>query len=116
MLVEDEDLYRDLLRIVLDQQPRLQVVGAFGDAASALEAAPTLKPDVAMLDIELRGTMNGIQLGLKLRETMPEVGIVLLSNLGDPQFLSSLPPEAAGGWSYLLKKSVGDADTLSRAI
>lgn len=117
IIVEDEDLYRDLLRIVLGQHPRLNVVGAFADAASALDAAPALRPQVAMLDIELRGGgLNGIQLGLQLRKKLPDLGIVLLSNLGDPHFLTSLPSDVVGGWSYLLKKSVSDVGALSRAV
>lgn len=116
VLVEDEALYRDLLRIVLSQHPRLEVLGCFADGESALEAIPTLRPDVAILDIELRSGINGIQLGLLLRRGLPDLGIVLLSNHGDPSFVSSLPVEVLGGWSYLLKKSVSDAGSLGRAI
>ena len=115
-LVEDEDLFRDLLRIVLTQQPRLHVVGAFADGPSAFEAIPTLKPRVVILDIELKGGTNGVQLGLQLRKLMPELGIVLLSNHGDPEFVASLPREVMAGWSYLLKKSVGQVEALVRAI
>ncbi|MBI4491255.1 MAG: response regulator transcription factor [Chloroflexi bacterium] len=115
-LVEDEDLYRDLLRVALSQHPRLQVVGAFADGETALEAVPRLQPRVALLDIELRGRLNGIQLGLLLRRRLPDLGVVLLSNHGEPQFVASLPPAALPGWSYLLKKSVSDIGALLRAI
>jgi DNA-binding NarL/FixJ family response regulator len=116
MIVEDEGLYRDLLRIVLSQHDRLEVVGAYADGESALAAATKIRPQVAILDIELRSALNGIQLGLELRKKLPNVGIVLLSNHGDPQFVSSLPQETISGWSYLLKKSVSDVQALSRAI
>lgn len=116
VLVEDEDLYRDLLRIVLSQHPRFEVLGTFADGESALQAIPELKPDVAILDIELRGGLNGIQLGMLLRRRLADLGIVLLSNHGDPSFVASLPVEVLGGWSYLLKKSVSDAGALGRAI
>lgn len=116
VLVEDEDLYRDLLRIALSQHPRLEVLGAFGDGESALEAVPGLQPRVAILDIELRGGLTGIQVGFLLRRRLPDLGIVLLSNHGDPQFLASLPQEVISGWSYLLKKSVNDVGSLQRAV
>jgi DNA-binding NarL/FixJ family response regulator len=116
VLVEDEGLFRDLLRIVLSQHPRFEVLGSYADADSALSAIPSLKPDVALLDIELPGSLNGIQLGLMLRRQMPEIGIVLLSNHSDPSFVSTLPVETLSGWSYLLKKSVSDAEALTRAI
>ena len=116
VVVEDEGLYRDLIRIALSQHPRLEVVGAFGDADTALVEIPKLEPSVAILDIELADALNGVQLGLRLRRTMPDVGIVLLSNHRDPEFVSSLSPETIAGWSYLLKKSVGDVESLWRAI
>ncbi len=116
ILVEDESLYRDLLRHALSDHPRLEVVGAFPDGTSALEAAPRLCPQVAMLDIELPGPLNGIQTGLLLREKLPEMGIVLLSNHQDPEYLSLIPHGSIAGWSYLLKKSVSDLQALTRAI
>jgi DNA-binding NarL/FixJ family response regulator len=116
MIVEDEDLYRDLLRIALSQQANLEVVGVFGDGESALAAAEELRPRVAVLDIELPGGLNGVQLGLRLRRALPELGIVLLSNHSDPEFVASLPPDVLSGWSYLQKKSVSDVAVLQRAI
>ncbi|MBI3978401.1 MAG: response regulator transcription factor [Chloroflexi bacterium] len=115
-LVEDEGLFKDLLSTVLSQRSGLEVVGAFGDGETALQAIPQLQPDVALLDIELGGAMNGIQLGLLLRRQLPALGIVLLSNHGDPQFVASLPEEVLVGWSYLLKRTVGDVEALGRAI
>jgi DNA-binding NarL/FixJ family response regulator len=116
VLVEDEALYRDLLRIVLSEHPRLEVVGTFSDGESALEAVPALRPNVAILDIELGGALNGIQVGLLLRQRHPDVGIVLLSSHGEPEFVASLPQEVISGWSYLLKRSVSDVGALTRAI
>lgn len=116
VIVEDEDLYRDLLRIGLAQQPRLEVRGVFRDAATALAAIPTLQPRVALLDIELPGGMNGVQLARQLRRRLPQLGIVLLSNHRDLRFVSALSEEEMTGWSYLLKKSVSDAAALARAI
>src|SRR5437867_2890442 len=68
VIVEDEPLYRDLLHGVLSRQPDLEVAGVFGDAAAALDRTPGLRPDVALLDIELGGAMDGIELGLRPRQ------------------------------------------------
>lgn len=116
VLVEDEPLYRDLLRTVLGRQPAIEVVGAFPDARTMLAEETLVRPDVALLDIELPGGIDGIELGLRLGEARPGIGIVLLSNHVDPRFISALPAEAAAGWSYLLKSSVSDVDALGRAI
>jgi DNA-binding NarL/FixJ family response regulator len=115
-VVEDEPLVLDLLRIALAQQAGLAVAGAFGSAAAALEEIPRLAPQVAVLDIDLGRGLSGIQLGLRLREQLPSLGIVLLSNHWVPRFLATLPPPLMAGWCYLLKKSVADVATLGRTI
>ncbi|MGI6610256.1 MAG: LuxR C-terminal-related transcriptional regulator [Limnochordia bacterium] len=116
LIVEDEGLFRELLQVGLSQEKQLEVVGAFGDAETALQKAPGLCPDAALLDIELGGSMNGVRLGLELREHLPALGIVLLSNHQDPAYLAAVPATASAGWAYLRKKSVGDLPTLTRAI
>jgi len=115
-VVEDEPLYRGLLEHHLARHPRLEVVGAYADGAAALAGVPGDRPDVVTLDIELPGKVDGIQVGLSLRQKLPGLGIVVLSNHADPRFLGALPREAISGWSYLLKKSVSDIETLDRAI
>lgn len=115
-LVEDEDLYRDLLRAALSQHPAIEVIGAFADGETAAREVPSLRPQVVVLDIELGGKLNGVQVGMLLRRTLPDLGVVLLSNQGSPRVLASLPPDALNGWSYLLKRSVRDLSSLYRAI
>lgn len=116
VIVEDEHLFRDLLRVALSQDPDLNVVGSFSDADTALQAIPQLNPNVAILDINLGESLNGIQLGLLLRRQLPNLGIVLLSNHADPEFMTALSSQSMTGWSYLLKRSIGDVTTLRRAI
>src|SRR3989337_785396 len=96
VIVEDEDLYRDLLKTALAQEPRLEVV-AFADGESALEACCRLQPSVAIVDIALGDGMNGVQFGLLLRRELPKVGIVLLSNHLDYEYLRSIPEEVISG-------------------
>lgn len=129
-VVEDESLFRHLLVATLSQTPDLRVVGSYGQSEVALANIPELKPDVVLLDIELNGgslagkpvsrnesaPMNGIELGFALRQQLPNVGIVLLSNHCEPEFLTAIPPEKVAGWSYLLKQSVEHVDTLLRTI
>jgi DNA-binding NarL/FixJ family response regulator len=116
LLVEDEALYRDLLAMALTTHQNIQVVGAYEDGGSALAGCRNKHIDVAVLDIELPGEYNGIQLGLALRNMYPKIGIVLLSNHSDPAFFSAIPQDKVNGWSYLSKKSVGDIEALHRAI
>jgi DNA-binding NarL/FixJ family response regulator len=115
-VVEDESLLRDLLRTALGSYAGIEVIGDYERPADALEAIPGLDIDVVVLDIELGSDMNGIELGVRLRRMLPHIGILLLSNHADPQLLSSLPNDVIGGWSYLLKRSVTNVASLTRAI
>lgn len=116
ILVEDESLFRDLLRMSLAQSQSIRVVADFADGESAVAAAPAVAPRVAVLDIALGGRLNGVQVGRMLRRAHPDIGIVLLSNHCDPATLAGVPDDELAGWSYLLKQSVGDVATLTRAI
>ncbi|PSR20834.1 MAG: DNA-binding response regulator [Sulfobacillus acidophilus] len=116
IVVEDEPLLRDLLVVSLENIPSLSVVASYGDGPSAVARVTHDNPDVALLDINLGTGGNGIETGLQLRKSQPLLGIVLLSNYARPDLLSELPRTSLPGWSYLLKKSVRDLATLTRAI
>ena len=116
VLVEDESLFRDLLKIALERHPRLEIVGVFSNAPTALSEIPNLAPDIVLLDIDLGGDISGVELGVILRQALPKLGVVLLSNHQDIEFVASLGSKTLTGWSYLLKKSVRNAEVLLRAI
>jgi DNA-binding NarL/FixJ family response regulator len=116
VVVEDENLLRDLLVMSLEQIPTMTVVAAYKDGAAAFNNQQRDQPDVALLDINLGAGWTGIETGLQLREINPHLGIVLLSNYARPDILASLPESSLPGWSYLLKRSVRDVATLARAI
>jgi DNA-binding NarL/FixJ family response regulator len=88
-IVENEPLFRSLLARVLALDPRFDVVGDWADGPSALSAATDARPQVVTLDIELPGRVDGIQLGFALRQQLPGLGIVRLSNHDDPRFVTS---------------------------
>ena len=116
VIVEDEGLFRDLLRVSLSSQPNFEVVACAGDANTGIEEARKHRPDVVLMDIELGSGMNGIEAAIRIRKDHPKVGIVILSMHRDREYLASLPAGQAEGWSYLLKQSVSDLSVLSRAI
>ncbi|MBV9131627.1 MAG: response regulator, partial [Chloroflexi bacterium] len=68
LVVEDEPLYRELLCTALASRADLDVVGTFGEPYAALAAAGSLQPHVALLDIQLGDAMDGVELGLRLRQ------------------------------------------------
>lgn len=116
MVVEDEGLYREMLCLALNQQPDMQVIYAAEDGVSALQKAKELQPDVILMDIELGRGPNGIETGIAIKEENPKIGIVILSSHREKQYIESIPVNMAGGWSYLLKQSVHDVSSLTRAI
>lgn len=92
------------------------MVGVFADGATAIQGIPTLAPNVVLLDIDLGDGPNGIEVGLRMRDALANLGIVNLSNHRDPTFVGAVPRDVVAGWSYLLKRSVNDAAALVRAI
>lgn len=115
-IVEDDDLFRSLLRVALASLPGVDVIADYADPDRALAEIPALRPDVLLLDIDLGHGRNGIHLGRELRGHLSQVGVILFSNHRDPDFLSAVPSDELAGWSYLLKPSVRDVATLERAI
>lgn len=116
LIVEDERLFRDMLKISLSSIPNMEVVGAVSDGEAAIEAANQLKPDVVLMDIELGSEPNGISAGRSIKEDHGGVGIIVLSAHSEREYLSLISKEEYIGWSYLLKQTVSDAGSLVRAI
>jgi DNA-binding NarL/FixJ family response regulator len=116
MIVEDEGLFRDMLKISLGSVPNLEVVEAVSDGNAAIDAADRLHPDVILMDIELGSDPNGIAAGRAIKQEHPEIGIVILSSHRERQYLSLISADESSGWSYLLKQSVSDAGALARAV
>ena len=116
LIVEDEGLFRDMLKISLSSFENLQVVDAVASGAEALKATKESRPNVVLMDIELGSEPNGFETGRMIRQEYSDIGIVILSVHKDKEYISSLSLDEAAGWSYLLKQSVGDASALGRAI
>ena len=111
VIVEDEPLFRQLLRAQLSGDPEIEVVGEGATGEEAIELAASLTPEVILMDIEMGDGMTGIQAGHIIKSRRPTVGIVLLSNHKAKQFIVN-----SGGWSYLLKRNVRDIETVARAV
>jgi two-component system, NarL family, response regulator NreC len=111
LLADDHVLIRAGLRMVVDAQPDLTVVGEAGDGREAVAMAESLKPDVMVMDIGMP-TLNGIEAAHQVREKLPATQIVMLSMHSDEGYV--LRALKAGAKAYLLKDS---AETdLARAI
>lgn len=116
IVVDDEPLFRELLRSTLSAEPGLDVVGVAGDGQSAVLLARKEKPDVVIMDIEMPGRLDGIEAALQIKRDRPETGVVILSAHSERRYVTSLPLEDMQGWGYLLKQTAPDLATVVRAI
>ena len=106
LLADDHALVRRGLRLVLDAEPDLEVVGEAGNGAEAIQLALGIEIDLAILDISMP-RMTGLQAVTELRRRKPELRTLILSMHENERYLyESLKAGASG---YVLK-SVADRD------
>jgi two-component system, NarL family, response regulator NreC len=111
LLADDHTLMRRGLRLIVEQQPDLVVVGEAEDGRQAMALAASLKPDVAVLDIGMPN-LNGIEATKQITDGESGVAVVILSMHADETYI--LRALRAGARGYLLKDSA-ESD-LVRAI
>jgi DNA-binding NarL/FixJ family response regulator len=118
VLAEDDYLVREGVRRLLETRPDLEVVAACADLDSLLAAVDVERPDVVLTDIRMPpgGGDEGIQAAERLRETRPEIGVVVLSQFSDPEYALALLEQGSEGRAYLLKERVNDLEQLVAAI
>lgn len=109
---------REGTRRLLEDSGEVEVVAAVGTAEELLDAVRRLGPDVVVTDIRMPPShhMEGIEAAHAIRAEHPNVGIVVLSQHGDPTYAFELLKNGAAGLAYLLKDRLGDLDELVRAL
>ena len=96
--------------------PGATVTGSFATGEIALEQLASIPIDILLSDIDLGRGMTGVELGIEVRRHFSARGVVLLSNLSQPELLTRIPTDVQGGWSYLLKRNVSNIDQLGAAL
>jgi two-component system response regulator NreC len=111
LLVDDHTLLRQALRMMLEGQEGLQIVGEAANGREAVDAADRLRPDVVLMDMVMPG-LNGIEATRQIVRHAPGTRVLILTAyLEDDRLLEALRSGAAG---YIVKKS--DLDELLLAI
>jgi len=102
MLVEDHQIVREGLKMLLSIDDDITVVAEAGDAQEAYEKAKKHRPHVILMDIALPGT-DGIEASLKIKQELSDVHIVMLTMHVDEQLVTRAIHAGASG--YLLKST-----------
>jgi DNA-binding NarL/FixJ family response regulator len=111
LLAEDHETIRDGLKLLLNSQSDMEVVGEADNGRAALNLAEQLLPDVVVMDISMP-ELNGLQATKKLKEKCSRVKVLILTRHADPVYLQELLQAGASG--YVLKQS--KSEELIRAI
>jgi DNA-binding NarL/FixJ family response regulator len=105
LLADDHQMLRDGLRLLIDAQPNMRVVGEAANGREALLKAREVSPDMVVMDLSMP-EMNGLEATQRLRAELPHVRILALTAHEDESYLAQLCKAGAAG--YVLKRSAGD--------
>jgi DNA-binding NarL/FixJ family response regulator len=100
LLVDDQELIREGLTIILDAEPDIKVVGAAAEGREAVRLATSLRPTVILMDIKMP-RMDGIEATRQIKTILPETPVIILTTYGDDELIFECIRAGASG--YLLK-------------
>jgi len=106
LIADDHLIIRQGLRLILETEPDLKLVGEASDGAEALKLCKKLKPDVVLMDLRMPN-MDGLTAIEKLQSEQPEIAVVILTTFNEDELM--LRGLQAGAHGYLLK----DTDRLT---
>jgi DNA-binding NarL/FixJ family response regulator len=118
VLAEDSYLIREFLAETLSAAPEVELAAVCSNGKELQTAVETWHPDVVLADIRMppSGADEGIRVAARLRETNPEVGVVVLSQYAEPSYALALLDKGTGRRAYLLKEGVRNKAELIGAI
>lgn len=111
LLAEDQRMMREALATLLQMEPDIEVVAQVGGGDTAVAAALTHRPDVALLDIEMPDG-SGLDAALALRDQVPGCQVLILTTFARPGYLRRAMEAGARG--FLVKDA--PMDELATAI
>ncbi|HEX9961435.1 MAG TPA: response regulator transcription factor [Pyrinomonadaceae bacterium] len=102
ILAEDHETVREGLKLIVNSQSDMEVVGEAGNGSAAIKLARELSPDVVVMDISMP-ELNGLKATKKLKQVCPNVKVLTLTRHTDDAYLQQLIQAGASG--YVLKQS-----------
>ena len=105
VVVDDHAVVRSGIKLLLEKQEDIEVVGEAGNAKDAVFRARALKPDVILLDVVMPGE-SGIEVLPQLQKESPDTQVLVLSMQDDPSYVREA--FAAGASGYVLKEAADE--------
>lgn len=102
LIVDDQELIRQSLKVVLNVSPGIEVVATADSGNEALKHAAAHKPDVVLMDIRMPG-MDGVEATRLIKERYPNIKVIVLTTFDDDEYVFGALQNGASG--YLLKGS-----------
>ncbi len=117
VIADDSLLIREGVARVLDDAG-LDVVGRAGDADELMRVIAAERPDVAVIDIRMPPTHTdeGVRAAREVRRRWPAVGVLVLSQYAEPEYVAELLEDGASGIGYLLKDRIADVADFGAAV
>jgi DNA-binding NarL/FixJ family response regulator len=117
VIADDAVLLREGATRLLEEAG-FEVVAQAGDAEDLLRKVRAHTPDVAIIDVRMPpdNVDDGLRAALTIREELPDVGILMLSQYVEDRYLGELLAGGAEGVGYLLKDRLADVDRLTEAV
>lgn len=97
LIVDDHDIVRAGIRMLLDAQPDMAVIGEASDGKEAIEMAGSMKPDVVLMDISMPGT-TGIEATRAIKKTNSQIEVVGLTMHAEDRYFFQLLQAGASGY------------------
>src|SRR5829696_2849082 len=118
VIADDNMIAREGVEHILAAEPELQVVATVGDLEELEAAVEREHPDVVLTDIRMPPSLSdeGIRFANELRETHPDIGVIVLSQYEEPRFALMLIETGSDRRGYLLKERLYDHAQLRAAI
>ena len=118
VLADDSYLVREAITHVLETEPGFELVATVDNGPALLAAVEAEEPDVVLTDIRMppSGDAEGIDIVNRLRETHPQLGVVVVSQYADPTYGLSLLEGGSDRRAYLLKERLHDRAQLLAAL
>ena len=104
LVVDDHAILRDGIRMLLEQQDGITVVGEASNGLEAVALAERLQPDIILMDMAMP-KLNGLEATERIKEGHPEIKILILTQHDDREYID--PVLKAGASGYVLKRSGG---------